>query len=174
MADGLPVEPLVNFLKNLLANPSKRSIEELYKFLEHKNMPITDDGCFLGYKGVRDDYMDVHSGRFDNHPGKVHEMPRSKVDDDFRRGCSYGFHVGSLEYATGWGPRTVIVKVNPKDVVSVPEDCNWQKLRTAKYEVIDNYNGPLPQNYTKDVDPYGDKEFFWGELPEYDPFFDLP
>ncbi len=165
MADGLPVEPLINFLTNLLENPSKRSIEELYKFLEHKNMPITDDGCFLGYKGVNDDYTDVHSSTFDNTPGQVHEMPRRSVDDDFRHGCSYGFHVGSLEYATSWGRRTVIVKVNPKDVVSVPECSNFQKLRTAKYEVIEDYKGALPQNYTKDTDPYG-----LGDYDPYDPY----
>ncbi len=168
MADRLPVEPLIAFLKNLLANPSKRSIEELYKFLEHKNMPITDDGCFLGYKGVNDNYTDVHSGKFFNGVGTVNEMPRNKVCDDFRQGCSYGFHVGSLEYATSWGTRTVIVKVNPKDVVSVPECSNWQKLRTARYEVIADYNGPLPQNYTKDTDPYGDVETFAPETSSYD------
>jgi hypothetical protein len=123
-------------------------------------MPITDDGCFLGYKGVTNDYKDVHSGRFDNSVGAINEMPRNKVCDDFRQGCSYGFHVGSLEYATRWGPKTVIVKVNPKDVVSVPEDSNWQKLRTAKYEVVAKYTGPLPSSYTRDTDPYGNEETF--------------
>jgi hypothetical protein len=150
MSEGLPVDPLIAFLERLLANPSRRSIEELYTFLEHKNLPLTPDGCFLAYKGVSEDYKDVHSGKFDNHPGRTHSMPRSKVDDDFRNGCSYGFHVGSLEYATHWGPRTVICKVDPADVVSVPSDCDCQKLRTAKYTVVQDYDGPLPESLSKD------------------------
>ena len=149
MSEGLPHEPLLRFIERLMANPSRRSIEELYRFLEHKHMPITEDGCFLGYKGVTEDYKDVHTRSFDNTPGTINQMPRQKVDDDFRNGCSYGFHVGSLEYATGFGPRCVIVKVDPADVVSVPECSNCQKLRTAKYEVICDYQGALERNLYK-------------------------
>jgi hypothetical protein len=154
MAQGLPATPMINFLKKLLDNPSRRSIEELYTFLAHKAMPITPDGCFLAYKGVKDNYMDVHSGTFDNSPGQVHSMPRQKVDDDFRNGCSYGFHVGSLEYATSWGPRTVLVKVDPADVVSVPSDCSCQKLRTAKYEVVADFQGAITRPLVSASRPY--------------------
>jgi hypothetical protein len=154
MAEGLPVEPLIEFLKRLLANPSRRSVDQLYKFLEHKNLPITEDGYFLAYKGVNDDYTDCHSSTFDNRPGQVLEMQRNKVSDDFRVGCSTGFHAGSLEYATTFGSRTVIVKIDPADVVSVPEDCSCQKLRTAKYEVVTDYDGPLPELATNSASPY--------------------
>lgn len=154
MSDGLPVDPLIALLERLMANPSRRAIQELYKFLEHKSMPITEDGCFLAYKGVNEHYMDMHTGTFDNSVGTVNEMPRSKVDDDFRVGCSYGFHVGSLEYATGFGPVTVIVKVDPADVVSVPEDCGCQKLRTAKYEVIAEYQGAINAPLVNTAAPY--------------------
>jgi hypothetical protein len=167
MSKGLPHKPLIAFLNNLLANPSRRSTEELYKFLEHKNLPITEDGCFLAYKGVRDDYKDVHSGKFDNFPGNKHEMPRNQVDDDFRNHCSRGFHVGSLEYATHWGSRTVIVKVNPADVVSVPSDSDCQKCRVWKYEVLCNYTGPLPAPLHSD-DPYNDSFYEEGEDHTYD------
>ena len=34
---GLPFEPLVNFLENLMANPSRRAVEELYPFLERRS-----------------------------------------------------------------------------------------------------------------------------------------
>lgn len=153
MTAGLPVDPLIAFLERLLANPSRRSIDELYKFLEHENLPITESGTFLAYKGVRDDYTDVHSGTFDNTPGNTHEMARNAVDDDARRDCSNGFHVGSLEYATGFGPRTVIVEVDPADVVSVPySDAN--KLRTSKYTVIADYEGPLTSPLHASEAPY--------------------
>ena len=35
--------------------------------------------------------------------------------------------------------------MNPKDVVSVPLDCECQKVRTCAYEVVADYDGPLKQ-----------------------------
>lgn len=173
MSEGLPVGPLLRFLERLLANPSRRSIQELYTFLEHKALPICEDGCFLAYKGVKDDYTDVHSGTFSNKVGVTNSMSRSKVDDDFRRGCSFGFHVGSLEYATGWGPRTVICKIDPADVVSVPEDCNFQKLRTAKYTVVDDYHGALSDALHSSKRPYQSWRDVVLDEDEDDDFYDL-
>lgn len=150
MREGLPHEPLINFLGNLMQNPSKNSVDELYGFLEHGNMPITEDGCFMAYKGVRSDFKDIHSGQFDNSPGAVNEVPRNEVDDNRMNTCSYGFHVGTYEYANNFaqGGRVVLVKVNPRDAVSVPADHNAQKLRVCRYEVVvemENRNVPLDQ-----------------------------
>jgi hypothetical protein len=148
--DGISPAPLVRFLENLMQNPSRRSVVELYSFLEHGNMPITPDGHFLGYKSIRSDWTDHYSGKFDNSVGSVCEMPRNSVCDDANKGCSYGFHVGSLEYATNFGGgdrKVVIVKVNPADVVSVPHDCDFQKMRTSRYEVVGVYDAPLPNGY---------------------------
>ena len=46
----------------------------------------------------------------------------------------------------------VIVKVNPKDVVSVPTDCECQKVRTCEYQVIADYEGPLESLLHKSED----------------------
>ena len=148
MSKGLPFQPLVNFLNNLMGNPSMQSQKELYDFLEHEHLPITEDGYFLAYKAVRADYMDKYRGVFDNHVGNVCEMTRSKVDDDRGRGCSNGLHAGALNYVAGYGSlengdKIVIVKINPADVVSVPSDCNFEKLRTCRYEVVGEYQGEL-------------------------------
>lgn len=146
---GFDVKPLVKFLENLMQNPSKRAVDELYSFLEHGNLPITNDGCFIAYKAVKNNYLDKYSGKFDNRPGSVLEMPRNQVDDDANATCSYGFHVGALEYSgpSGWyhsmGDRVILVKVNPADAVSVPADHNAQKLRVCKYVVIGDYKSPL-------------------------------
>jgi len=141
---GVPeAGPFVNFLDNLLENPSDRAVNELYEFLEHSGIPITDDGCFLAYKTVRNNYHDVFSNTFDNSVGEVIEMRRSKVDSDKNRTCSQGFHVGSWSYAgpDGWyhsnGNRVMVVKVNPRDAVSVPADHGASKLRVCKYKVVD-------------------------------------
>jgi hypothetical protein len=61
--EGFPVEPLILFMENLMANPSKRAVEELYGFLEKGNLPLTPDGHFLAYKKVRKDFHG-HSLRY--------------------------------------------------------------------------------------------------------------
>lgn len=137
--EGFDVAPMVAFMDNLLQNPSKRAVDELYGFLEAGNMPITPDGCFLAYKKVRDDYLDIHSGTMDNSVGKVVEMRRNLVDEDCHRTCSSGLHFCSQEYLPhfgGEGSRTMIVKVNPRDVVSIPSDYNNAKGRACRYEVV--------------------------------------
>lgn len=136
-SENLPVDRLVKFWKNLKQNPSMNSREQLYKFLEQKGHPLTDDGCFIAYRGIRADFKDVHTGTFDNSPGQVLEMPRSQVDDNPNKTCSRGFHVAAFEYANSFGPLTVKVKVNPMDVVAVPSDYNGQKMRVCKFEVIE-------------------------------------
>lgn len=144
--DGFPIEPMCRFMENLMKNPSRRSVQELYKFLDRSGLPITEDGCFLAYKRVNDDYKDYHSGTYLNKPGTTLEMPRNDVDDDFRNACSYGFHVGAIEYVRGFhsgSGHVLICKVNPADVVSVPEDANCTKVRTAKYEVLSEYDRNL-------------------------------
>ena len=46
LQDEFPIEPMVNFMENLMSNPSKQAVTELYGFLEENNLPITPDGCF--------------------------------------------------------------------------------------------------------------------------------
>jgi hypothetical protein len=155
MEKGLPHESLIKFLERLMANPSRRAVNELYAFLAHKNMPITDAGTFLAYKSVRSDYTDHHTGNFNNSIGNTLQMVRNNVCDDHNQGCSVGFHAGSLEYASSFGGQDsilLIVEIDPADVVSVPSDCNCQKLRTCKYKVVAKYDGPLPQHYTKNAE----------------------
>ncbi len=137
LQDGFPVEPLVNFMENLMQNPSYRSVQELYGFLEKNNLPITSDGYFLAYKKVRKDFKDCHSGTMDNSVGQVVEMERHDVDDNANNTCSSGLHFCSKEYLNHFGgERTVIVKINPKDVVSIPTDYDFSKGRACRYEVI--------------------------------------
>ncbi len=137
--EGFPVEPLILFMENLMQNPSKRAVEELYTFLEKGKLPITPDGHFLAYKKVRKDFLDIHSGTMDNSPGQVVEMERNAVDDDQNRTCSTGLHFCSKDYLDHFGghdSRTVILKINPADVVSIPADYNATKGRACRYEVI--------------------------------------
>ena len=132
--------------------------------MEHQYLPITEDGHFLAYKAVKNDYMDKYAGKFRNKVGDVCQMTRAKVDDNRSVGCSQGLHAGALNYVASYGSldagdKIVIVKINPKDVVSVPTDCNCEKLRTCKYEVVGEYQGELLKPLYKsefDEDTYND------------------
>lgn len=142
--EDFPVDPLCEFLTNLKTNPSKRAVDELYGFLESNNLPITPDGHFLAYKKVRDDYTDIHSGKFDNSVGQVVSMLRNEVNENKDQTCSAGLHFCSLEYLPNFGDanaRVVILKINPRDVVSIPSDYNNAKGRCCRYEVVDDHEG---------------------------------
>jgi hypothetical protein len=150
---GFSPMPLVKFLSKLQKNPSRRSVEELYRFLERNNLTVTTNGNFLAYKAVTSDFYSITAGnaqllkgkddgkgRIFNGVGEEIQVYRNYVDDDANRGCSVGLHAGTLEYAQTFGGSSatlVIVEIDPADVVSVPHDCECQKLRTARYKVVD-------------------------------------
>jgi hypothetical protein len=137
LQEGFPIEPMVVFMENLMSNPSRQAVQELYGFLEKNNLPITPDGHFLAYKKVRDDYLDCHSGTMDNSVGRIVEMERNEVDDNRNNTCSAGLHFCGHSYLAHFGgARTVIVKINPRDVVSIPSDYNDAKGRACRYEVV--------------------------------------
>lgn len=149
LAKGADVTHIFKFVIRLQNNPSRRAVQELYKFLEHKNLGISVNGNLIAYKAVRNNYTDKHTGSFDNSIGNVLEMSRNQVDDDKDNGCSYGFHAGSLKYATEFASdndRVVLVEIDPADVVSIPTDCEFQKLRTCKYKVISEFERPLEEH----------------------------
>jgi len=168
--EGFPTEPLVLFLGNLLENPTKTAVDELYEWLENAShpMPITDDGCFLAYKRVKKDFYDIHSHTIDYSVGNVVEIPRNAVDDNRNNTCSYGLHFCSLGYIPGFGSKgngdiTILVKINPKDVVAFPPDSSITKGRTCKMEVIgihesDDYTGAW--NNSSYVDTSEDEDVY--------------
>ena len=41
LADGIDCLPIFKFITRLHLNPSKRAVDELYTFLEHKHLPLT-------------------------------------------------------------------------------------------------------------------------------------
>lgn len=152
--EGFPIEPMVAFMENLMQNPSKRAVDELYGFLEKGNLPITPDGHFLAYKKVRRDYKDIHSGTMDNSVGQTVEMDRNQVDDNKDQTCSSGLHFCSLSYLDHFGgsdTRVMVLKINPRDVVSIPSDYNDTKGRACRYEVIDEIGGEPEEAFVAPV-----------------------
>lgn len=140
---------LVAFMEKLDQNPSQKSKDSLYEFIVRNGLTIAPDGDFLAYKGVNTDGTSIHSGfgivnnvvfenaHLMNAVNSVIEMPRSKVDDNGQIGCSHGLHVGTYDYASNFSQgKLLLVKVNPRDVVSVPDDCGFAKIRTCRYVVF--------------------------------------
>jgi hypothetical protein len=150
-------KPLVLFMENVAANPNEHSREQLFDWLRDREFTITTNGCFIAYKGVSSRSADdgyvyqsssrgeaiVNGERFEgnipNACGATVEMPRSDVQHDPGHGCSTGLHVGTYKYAQSYANAALLtVLVNPRDVVSVPTDCNAEKMRVCRYVVSDD------------------------------------
>lgn len=139
LAEGFDVNPLMRFMDRLMSNPTVDVRADLYRWLEGSKLPITEDGCFLAYKYVRNDYKSCHDGRTDNSIGTIVSMPREQCDPYRNNHCSTGLHFCSLEYLdhSPRNLRIVVLKIDPADVVAIPTDYNFQKGRACRYAVID-------------------------------------
>jgi hypothetical protein len=138
MREGFDNSPLVNFLNNLMENPSFNSRQQLYSFMEKNQVPITKEGNLFFFKAITSDFMDKHTNTFSNKPGTVLTIDRAQCDDNPAHHCSHGFHVGSYDFVKSFGrgdDKFVTCEVNPRDIVSVPSD-NCQKVRVCEYKVV--------------------------------------
>lgn len=166
--EGFDFMPMVRFMENLYLNPADFARDELYLWLENSQLPITEDGYFLAYKNVNGDFTSIHDGKTRNDVGTVVSMPRYAVDDNRNRTCSAGLHFCSPSYLPhfSWGSNniTVLLKINPADVVSIPNDYNNAKGRAWQYEVLSVVDhDPQAFEWAAVVDAIGD---------EYDPDFE--
>lgn len=153
MNKGEDFEFYLPFLENLLENPSQKAVSRLFDFLVANDIEITEDGHFIGWKVVRSDYKDHHSGTFDNSPGQTVKMPRTRVNDNDEVTCSNGLHVCSKSYIKHFScstSRVVSVKVHPRDVVSIPVDYGDAKMRTCQYEVLED----VTEKFTSEIRGY--------------------
>lgn len=148
--------PLIKFYEKVMTNLNQHTREQLYRWLNQQQITITEDGDFIAYKGVKprkatDDFEwesisggraivngTVYSGNIPNDVGAIVEMPRGEVQHDPSVGCHTGLHAGTWAYAKDFSKGAVLrVAINPRDVVSVPTDCNDAKLRTCRYTVLE-------------------------------------
>jgi hypothetical protein len=106
----------------------------------------------------------------DNSVGMIVEMERNRVDDDKNVTCSTGLHFCGMSYLSHFGgARTVIVKINPRDVVSIPTDYNEAKGRACRYEVIGELGVNPEEAFTAPVqdnaNPTPPTDFGWAGSP---------
>ncbi len=159
---------LVNFIERLYSNPSKYAREQLFNYLDKHHYTITSQGMIVTYKSVASTsdpevFHSIHSGpaivdgvevngKVPYRAGSIVEMKRSMVEGNEKQGCAAGLHSGTLDYAQWFnsqGGNTILeTHVNPRDVVSVPQDSNNQKIRSCRLKVIGVYTASTPHEDT--------------------------
>ena len=155
--EGLPLEPMVNFVRKMRKNPSYSIREQLWSFMEacqaEGGFTIAEDGDIMAYKVVTRDFKDKHTHTFDNSIGSIVEMPRCEVDDNPNNTCSAGLHFCAYSYVKCFSDiedRLVLVKINPADVVSIPADYGNAKARCCRYRVVREIDAPVGRTVWKD------------------------
>lgn len=160
-------KPLAEYYEKIMVNMEQHSRENLSRWVKAQNLTITEEGDIVGYKGMYthevvdgvQNYRPTNKGHgFVNGEevvngwlvqtvGDVVTMPRNEVTHDPAQTCSAGLHVGTYAYASGYGNTVMSVIINPRDVVSVPNDAGGQKVRVCRYrnvEVVDRaYSGAV-------------------------------
>lgn len=155
-----PYQYLLKFWANLKKNPSYRSVNTLFNFLENTHCPIDENGYIQCFKGVTSEFKDKHTGKIDNSPGNVVKLERRLISDDPDTACHFGLHAGSLKYVkgfiNGYSDKIVEVLVNPAHVVCVPNDCSFGKMRVEEYKVVKEVpttvEQPTSQIYKEEFD----------------------
>lgn len=153
MRTGSDVRPLARFMQLAAGNPTLTAYDELFIWLESNDMPITEDGHLIAFKKVDTDYYSYHTGnngeRVRNRIGDKPWMNRDEVDSNRNSTCSRGLHFCSYNYLPeyyGGSGRVMIVKINPADVVAIPNDYNNAKGRAWTYEVV----GEVPEDEARE------------------------
>ena len=83
------------------------------------------------------EFTDWHQGTSEIRLGSPVTMDRSACDGDPRNTCSTGLHVGAPGYVKGFGGGNgnvyLACLVNPMNVVAVPSDYSYMKMRCCEY-----------------------------------------
>jgi len=146
--NGQPIEPLARFLNRVSQNPDPRARGGLFRWVEETKLPITERGTFLAYKMVGANFYDIHSGLFDNSPGNVVSMNREDCDPNPEHTCSTGLHFCGMEYLKyySWGPKVILLELDPADVVAFPKDYAG-KGRCCAYRVLSEIDPEKVETY---------------------------
>lgn len=155
LKEGLSLAPFVKYCERGLKNPNRESFEALYDWDEEA--AITDEGMFIGYKYVRDNYYSIHGntkikpikgkvndeGQIYNGVGEEIVLRREDVEAG-REECAHrGLHVGNRSYVQrGGNYRNLLIEVDPADVVTVPIKQNC-KIRVCRYKVVGEFQNEI-------------------------------
>ena len=138
--DDARLQAYKNFWVLMSLNPDESCRKNLFWFLQKYGMTLARSGFFVGYRNVEPTsepniFTDHHSHSTRIEIGKIVSMDRDDCDADQDTTCSAGLHIASK----GWlkenyyGSVGMACLVNPADVVAVPPEDSYGKLRTCAY-----------------------------------------
>jgi hypothetical protein len=138
------LRPFARFLQKLAENPRKEVANELWGFILACGLTLQEDGNFLAYKNVNNDFTSAYDNKTKNDPGTVLRMRRQDVEHNADLTCSSGFHFAAWGYLQHYasGRKTVLLTISPTDVVSIPTDYNNMKGRACSYTVLREVSQP--------------------------------
>lgn len=141
---------IVNFIKRLFKNPSYRTRQDAFAFMERNKLPIQEDGRFLAFRVVTDNYLDKYTRTMSNAVGQTVEIDWDMVDTNPDITCSRGLHACSKDYLQGFysnGDRIIAVAIGPEDIGAIPSDYNGSKLRCRKFEVMEDITEEVVKDF---------------------------
>lgn len=138
--DSVKIETYKNFWTLMSLNPDERCRKNLFWFLQKYGMTISRSGFFVGYRNADKTneegvFTDHYTHSFKIKIGEMVVMDRSKCDTIQENTCSRGLHISGKGWLTRnyFGNIGLACLVNPADVVAVPPQDNYGKLRTCAY-----------------------------------------
>lgn len=145
----LKISTYRNFWTLMSLNPSEECRKNLYWFLQLHGLKLAKCGFFVAYRNVdKTDKEGVYTDHYSHTTtvkiGEVVTIPRKQCDCDSNVECSRGLHCASAKWLKKnyFGSVGLACLVNPADVVAVPHNSEYGKLRTCAYlpmEII-HYN----------------------------------
>lgn len=111
-------------------------------------------------------FTDKYTGKFQIKLGQPVTMARDKCDSNPNNSCSAGLHVACKDWGglKQFGDTSIAVLVNPIDVVAVPKDSGYSKMRVCQYfplKVVEWANNKIVEDIKE-----GDSLDFWEAIIE--------
>lgn len=138
--DEIKLVAYKNFWTLMSLNTNEECRNNLYWFLNLHGLRIAKCGFFVAYRNVvktntSDIYTDAHSRTTRIKIGEMVTIPREECDSDSKVECSRGLHCASAKWLKKnyFGTVGLACLVNPADVVAVPHNSEYGKLRTCAY-----------------------------------------
>lgn len=158
--DKVKIDTYRNFWTLMSLNPDSECRKNLFWFLNRNGLSLSRHGFFVAYRNVEpykvdDDgtpvYTDTHSRTTRVRIGEMVTIPRDECDCDSSVECSRGLHLASKNWLNRnyFGSVGMVCLCNPADVVAVPYNSEYGKLRTCAYLPIEKLeygddNRPIP------------------------------
>jgi hypothetical protein len=139
------------FLKRLGAAIGQRghSVQDVLRFMERGDLPLTDDGCIIAYKVLKtfgndetaNVFVDCHTSKVEQRVGSFVTQSIDLINQD-KAQCGTGLHIARRAYLRNFGGNIIVmVKIEPEDVIIVPNG-EPDKMRVKGYHIL----AKIPKN----------------------------